>query len=1069
MKNKKGLLIDAAVGLVLTLVVAASYLNIFAGPLLASVEFKAYDLRAKLRQSLASPKDIVIVAIDDDALAQVGRWPWPRTRIAETIDRIARDKPKVIGLNIVFSEPEQNAGLGEVKKLEEKYKELVSSRKVVQRGADFASEFAASESALDSDTKLLASLQAAGNVVVPLMFVDNPTGAKAAELPAEVSSAAARTSLPEGQLISYSKGITPLQSFAGAAGGIGHANVFAESDGVVRRGAPLIQYQNLLFPSFPLRLAMAFHGVKPEEIKFVPGAEVAAGRLRVPLDEDAQTPITFLAPPSAQVIKRIPYQQLWTQSLGEGYFKDKIVLVGLTASGTQSNFTTPLSGETSSVEIMANALENYLSQRYLTRPPWARKLELGAIALVGLFVMLVLPRLRAFWGLVVSLLLALAIAGAGTFLFTSGQWIKIGYPLALLLVGYLVVISKSFLVTEKGKELVEASAIETNKMLGLSFQGQGMLDMAFEKFRLCPLDDNMKDTLYNLALDFERKRQFSKAAAVLDHIATKDPKYKDIADKTKMLKAASEGAVFGGVGGAKKEGTVMITGGATKPTLGRYEIEKELGRGAMGVVYLGRDPKINRMVAIKTMMLEEGSDGASAKEVKERFFREAESAGTLNHPNIVRIFDAGEENEVAYIAMELLDGQDLTKNCAKGSLLPVEKAVEYVATVAEALDYAHKQGIVHRDIKPANIMLLKDGSVRVADFGIARIAASSKTATGTVMGTPSYMSPEQVAGKKVDGRSDLFSLTVALFELLTGEKPFKGGEGIGTLLFQIANDPAPDIREIDPKIPAPLKAVIEKGLAKSADDRYQRGSELAAALRAALAGGAAAAAPAPLPAAEKTVEAAPTAEIAAPVPAPAAKPAPAPAPAALKTVELSAADLPELDAMLNAAGRELAPPKSAAKPAPAPFVSDFPTEKLPPEPAPAAPAPAKPEPAAEAAPPAAPAPFVSDFPTQNLSPDLPSAPKPEPAPAPKPAYEKTVRIGPEITIPGLNDMPRATPTPAPKPAEPPPPAPAAGSGLDGLKIELSGHSGVGRDEGLPPPPKHGEDLTLRIDPPSEPK
>jgi len=1057
MKNKKGLLIDAAVGLILTLVVAASYFNVFAGPLLASVEFKAYDLRAKLRQSFTSPANIVIVAIDDDALAQVGRWPWPRTRIAEAIDRIAKDKPRVIGLSILFSEPEQNQGLGEIKKLEERYKELVTARKVVQRGADFSSEFAAAESSLDSDTKLLASLQAAGNVVMPLFFVPNPTGAKQPELPPEISSGAVRAGVPENSLMTGEKVIAPLQAFAAASGGVGHANLSPESDGVVRRSAPLIEYQKLLFPSFSLRLAMAYYGLKPEDVKLVPGVGVSAGKLRVPVDEEAQTPITFLAPPAAQVIKRIPYQQLWTSAINADYFKDKIVLVGLTASGAQSNFTTPLSGETSSVEVMANALENYLSQRYLVRPPWAQKLELGAIALVGLFVMLVLPRLRAFWGLVVSLMLALALSGAGTVLFTSGQWIKIGYPLALLLAGYLVVISKSFLVTEKGKELVEASAIETNKMLGLSFQGQGMLDLAFEKFRLCPLDDNMKDTLYNLALDFERKRQFSKAAAVLDHIATKDPKYKDIADKTKMLKAASEGAVFGGVGGAKKEGTVMITGGATKPTLGRYEIEKELGRGAMGVVYLGRDPKINRMVAIKTMMLEEGSDGATTKEVKERFFREAESAGTLNHPNIVRIFDAGEENEVAYIAMELLDGQDLTKHCAKDALLPVEKAVEYAATVADALDYAHKQGIVHRDIKPANIMLLKDGSVRVADFGIARIAASSKTATGTVMGTPSYMSPEQVAGRKVDGRSDLFSLTVALYELLTGEKPFKGGEGIGTLLFQIANDPTPDIREVNSKLPPALKAVVDKGLAKNADERYQRGSELAAALRAALAGGAAAPAPAAEKTVERTAEAMPTAEITAPVPAP----APAPVKPPPKAVELSAADLPELDAMLNAAGRELARPKPAPEPvapaasstpaptpAPAPaFVSEFPTEKLPP-------------PVAEK--------------TAETTAELPVEPPP-PQSAPAPKFDKTVRIGPEITIPGLNDAPRAvTPPPAPKPAEPAP---------GGLSIELptrpgTGSSdglppppkrpGTGPSDGLPPPPKRGEDLTVRLDPPKEP-
>ena len=345
---------------------------------------------------------------------------------------------------------------------------------------------------------------------------------------------------------------------------------------------------------------------------------------------------------------------------------------------------------------------------------------------------------------------------------------------------------------EKKKELIEVSAIETNKMLGLSFQGQGMLDLSFEKFRNCPVDDTMKELLYNLALDFERKRQFNKAVAVYGHIAAKEPGYKDIQDKIKMLTKASDGAVFGGSIGKTGESTMLVAGSSTIPTLGRYEITKELGKGAMGIVYLGRDPKINRTVAIKTLRFEEGTQEGILKEMKERFFREAQAAGNLSHPNIVKIYDAGEEQDIAYMAMELLKGDDLKKWASKDNLLPVEKALEYMATSAEALDYAHKNGVIHRDIKPANIMLLEDGTLRVADFGIARIQASSKTATGTVLGTPYYMSPEQIAGKKVDGRADLFSLGVTMYELLTGERPWKGGEAVGTLFFQISSDPCPD-------------------------------------------------------------------------------------------------------------------------------------------------------------------------------------------------------------------------------------------------------------------------------------
>ncbi|OGR93425.1 MAG: hypothetical protein A2V88_05860 [Elusimicrobia bacterium RBG_16_66_12] len=855
MKNKKGFAVDAVVGLVLTLLVAGSYLT--GESFLAGVEFKAYDLRSKLRQTLKSPEEIVLVAIDDESISQLGRWPWPRTRLAAAVDLIAAAGPKAIGLNVLFSEPEQSQGLVEVKRLEDRYKELLASRNISQKGTDFSLEFASSTVALDSDSKLLASIQGAGSVVLPLFFAANTTRAKVVPAPPEVSSAAVRQPVPaDGSITVQEKMIPPLLSFAGAAAGLGHSNLYAESDGVFRRDAPLVQYDGALYPSYALRLVMAYQGLAPADVTFVPGAEVSAGRLRIPLDGDSMMAVTFLGPP-ADTIKRASFREVLAGSVSPDFFKEKIVLIGPTALGVGSNYVTPVAGDFPAVEVVAHSVENMLHARFLTRPPWAQQLEWGLIAALGLFIMVVLPRLRAFWGLIVSLMLSLAVLGAGTYFFAAGQWIKIGYPVVLLVAGYLVVVSKSFLVAEKGKELVEASQIETNKMLGLSFQGQGMLDLAFEKFRLCPLDDNMKDTLYNLALDFERKRQYSKAAAVFDHIAAKDPKYKDVVEKGKKLKEASDGAVFGGVG-AKKEGTVMITGGATKPTLGRYEIEKELGRGAMGVVYLGRDPKINRMVAIKTMMLEDGGDATAAKDVKERFFREAESAGTLNHPNIVRIFDAGEENEVAYIAMELLDGHDLTRYGSKEGLLPLDKTLDYAATVADALDYAHAQGVVHRDIKPANIMILKDGSIRVADFGIARITASSKTATGTVMGTPSYMSPEQVAGKKVDGRSDLFSLSVALFELVAGEKPFKGGEGLGTLLFQIANDPHPDITTVKPGLPASLKAVLDKGLAKNPDLRFQRGGEMAAALRAVLAelkGGAPAPAPIPAPApeTEKTV------------------------------------------------------------------------------------------------------------------------------------------------------------------------------------------------------------------------
>jgi serine/threonine-protein kinase len=266
--------------------------------------------------------------------------------------------------------------------------------------------------------------------------------------------------------------------------------------------------------------------------------------------------------------------------------------------------------------------------------------------------------------------------------------------------------------------------------------------------------------------------------------------------------------------------------------LGRYQVEKELGKGAMGVVYLGRDPKIGRVVAIKTMALSQEFAGEELVDARERFFREAETAGRLQHQNIVTIFDAGEEHDLAFIAMEFLKGRDLADFCKAGQLLPVARVLSIVARVAEALAYAHKQNVVHRDIKPANIMYeLESDTVKVTDFGIARITDSSKTKTGLVLGTPSFMSPEQLAGKKVDGRSDLYSLGVMLYQMLAGVLPFRG-ESMSELMFKIANEEPADIRIIRPELQENLANVVALALSKRPETRYQTGDQFAADLRA---------------------------------------------------------------------------------------------------------------------------------------------------------------------------------------------------------------------------------------------
>jgi serine/threonine-protein kinase len=266
------------------------------------------------------------------------------------------------------------------------------------------------------------------------------------------------------------------------------------------------------------------------------------------------------------------------------------------------------------------------------------------------------------------------------------------------------------------------------------------------------------------------------------------------------------------------------------PTLGRYEIIEQIGRGAMGIVYKGRDPKLHRLTAIKTIRFIDEFDEDQAEKVKEQFYREAEVVAKLSHSNIVTIYDVGEDLDLSYLAMEYLDGEGLDKYTKTGNLLPIRKCIDIISQVCGALEYAHKHDIVHRDIKPANIMLLKDGLVKVTDFGIARAVAGSKTRTGIIKGTPYYMSPEQTKGMKVAGSSDIFSLGVVFYQLLTGRLPFTG-ESLATITYQITTVDPESPTKYNPKINKATVAILSRALEKSLEKRYQTAKHMGDHLR----------------------------------------------------------------------------------------------------------------------------------------------------------------------------------------------------------------------------------------------
>ena len=276
---------------------------------------------------------------------------------------------------------------------------------------------------------------------------------------------------------------------------------------------------------------------------------------------------------------------------------------------------------------------------------------------------------------------------------------------------------------------------------------------------------------------------------------------------------------------------VAMPAGPPPAMLGRYQILNEIGKGAMGVVYRARDPMINREVALKAIPLADEFEGRELEEARGRFFREAEMAGRLSHPHIVTIFDAGEHDGTAYIAMELLRGRHLVEHTQPERLLPVAVALDLVGRLADALHFAHQRQVVHRDIKPANVMYDPSGAeLKITDFGIARLTDSARTRTGVVLGTPSFMSPEQLQGREVTGRSDLFSLAVTLYQLLTAHLPFRA-DSMPELMLKIVQDPHPRIRAIRPDLPEKLDAFFERALGKDPADRFESGAAFAAALR----------------------------------------------------------------------------------------------------------------------------------------------------------------------------------------------------------------------------------------------
>lgn len=601
-----------------------------------------------------------------------------------------------------------------------------------------------------------------------IVIADPPDVAPGAELPgwAATLSSGAPVVVPRGHRL------------ANVATRSGFFVLQPDSDGVLRRSS-LWQFESgVMFPSLPLAVALQnpdFDADSP-----ISGAEAA-----VYLSNYAELPRYS----GAEVMHAgFPASALSGQTV---FLDAEPPLVAAAATLPSGQYVTRS-------EITAALLANIEQDKAITTPIWVTALQWLTPALLAIVAVLYLTRRSRRDIFVLTAIVLVALVLVEVLLLAFGRIrLDLGRPAFIFT---SVAVLCWWFATNGKKEAVNAFK------RGTDFLAAGRLEPAFAEFRRCEPTETLGTVMYKLSLAFEEQAKPERAEAVLQWMKrTQGP------DKEKKLS--------------------LNDPDGTPQRLGRYVIEKKIGRGAMGAVYLARDPRINRPVALKVIPIEKEFEDEELEEARLRFFREAESAGRLTHPNIITVFDAGEDKHLAYIAMEYLPGLQLTHYTDPKKLLAPKKILELCARTADALDYAHNQGVIHRDIKPANLLYdLRADMLKISDFGVARLTDNNRTKTGIVLGTPMYMSPEQLGAEDLTGHSDLFSLGVTLYELLAGEVPFKA-TNIAVLMTKITSEDPVPVSNRRAGIPPSVDAVLSKALAKRPENRFTNGGEMAIALR----------------------------------------------------------------------------------------------------------------------------------------------------------------------------------------------------------------------------------------------
>jgi serine/threonine-protein kinase len=785
------------------------------------VEGLLLDWASHLIPEAEQAHSVAVVAIDAATLHEYGPWPLQRDHLARVIKRLKRFNPKAVGFMLPLTETETATAVGAIR---EELDSLDASLR--KKARTWLAQ-------LDTDSRLAQALKDSGNVVLVVPYLAANTQTRLPQALKRYTINTEHETLPwyraglQQLLSSPTSGklelSPPVPVFLDAVSGIGASDFYSDRH-AVQGAAMLIKTDGQYLPGFELSLLAAAQGFSTGELRI----NAARGILREGHKTLGTADLNYYPRPAAAApvysLKEVMASDRLARSL-----RHKIVLLGLTAAGLVPELTGPAGRSYSPVSWSAQVLDSMLNGHAFTMPSWFYALQRALLVLFALYLMLMPATWHGVRGLVASGLLAAILLNTGLLtLLVQGLWLPVIGP-ALFLVSAQLLLS---LAWRSHKQLITAQqgAIEARVALGANLHSQGQLDMAMDQFIQCLPAPAVLEPLYELGLEYERHRQVNKAQTIYARLEKSARGFRDSTLRLSQLADIADRFPNASTPDSSKT-LVLDTPIMELPVLGRYRLERELGRGAMGTVYLARDPTIGRKVAIKTLPLMQACEGREQEAAAERFFKEVEAVGRLDHPNIVTIYDAGQEHDLAYIAMDYVPGESLDAWTGKAELLPVWEVLEIAAQVADALSYAHGRKVVHRDIKPGNIIYERDsGLTKIADFGVARILDASRTRTGTVLGSPSYMSPEQVAGRKTDGRSDLFSLGTTLYQLLSGSLPFSG-DSVATMMYQIANQKTPAMRKFRPGLPVCVNRLVMKALQKDPAKRFASGGVMAEAIR----------------------------------------------------------------------------------------------------------------------------------------------------------------------------------------------------------------------------------------------